>query len=194
MKKAAIYTRTGDLGETGLVGGQRYLKCHSLIDLYGTCDELNAFIGVLVHHVSKEETKIKVQEKADTLREVQSRLFDLGSLLACLPEEREKFGLPQLQKKSIEALEREIDFMEGETPPVKNFILPGGNAVSVQTHVCRTVCRRFERLLTARNAEEGDLPENSLVYINRLSDYFFSFGRYSNHIHGIEEIFWRGKN
>ncbi len=194
VKKAKIYTRTGDGGQTGLVGGQRLSKANELIDLYGTCDELNAVIGV-VRSCLVSDGDVKRddlhQEQIVFIQEVQSRLFDLGSLLACLPEEREKFKLPIIKEGYVVALEEMIDRLEEPMEEMRNFILPGGSIASAHAHVARTVCRRFERLLVLRSEKQQDVPEYGIRYINRLSDYFFSLSRFVNFKQGHKEIVWK---
>lgn len=181
-KKAKIYTRTGDKGETGLVGGQRLKKSDDLIELYGTCDELNSFIGLLVCELEEEQKTF--------LFKIQSELFNLGSLLACFKNEREKYSLPQVEQESVKELEAEIDRIDEKLPPMTHFILPGGHRASACAQVCRAVCRRFERLLVCRDLSDEDLPPNAIVFTNRLSDYFFSLARLINLEKSIEEISW----
>src|SRR4029079_2601722 len=134
-----IYTKTGDLGKTSLIGGTRVPKSHLRIESYGTVDELNSFIGFSDAQVTDERTK-------KILKEIQDRLFTIGSSLACDPEKEPKMKLPDLKEEDISLLEKEIDAMNENFPPMKFFILPGGH-VSVSTiHIARCVCRRAERL------------------------------------------------
>jgi cob(I)alamin adenosyltransferase len=179
-----IYTKTGDLGKTSLIGGTKVLKSHIRIETYGTVDELNSYIGLINDHVTDLHTKV-------VLKEVQDRLFTIGSSLACDPDKEPKMKIPDLKEKDIAVLEKEIDKMTEVLPPMKFFILPGGH-VSVSTiHVARCVCRRCERLCV--NMQEHDLFVEPLVikYINRLSDYLFVLGRYTAHQLGVEEIPWK---
>jgi cob(I)alamin adenosyltransferase len=189
VKKSKIYTRTGDLGETGLVSGNRTLKSDSRIDLYGDLDELNSRVGMSVAHVSQD---LQMQKVLDFLHHIQSALFDLGSNLACEVENRQNYKLPQIPSEFIVDMEQEIDRMDSELEPLKNFILPGGSHASASIHLCRTGARSVERKLIAyHHATKEALPENSLTFLNRLSDYFFVLARYVNLKQGGKEIFWK---
>lgn len=184
MKKAAVYTRTGDKGTTGLVGGTRIKKNDPRIHLYGEVDELNSHIGVGVSFLPNDFDK-------NFLHEIQSSLFDLGSNLACEKEKRAQFKLPQIKDELIERLEKEIDQMDSTLPPLKTFILPGGSLEASAFHICRTVSRRVERqMVDFEDQHPGEVPESALRFMNRLSDYFFILARYANHLKKIEEINW----
>jgi cob(I)alamin adenosyltransferase len=184
MKKAAVYTRTGDKGSTGLVGGTRLKKSDTRINLYGEIDELNSFIGLGISFLNKNFDKTFLQE-------IQSSLFDLGSNLACEKEKRIEYKLPQIHESKILKLELEIDKMDESLGPLKSFILPGGSQESSAFHVCRTVCRRIERqMVDFEEHNPGEIPVNSLSFINRLSDYFFILARYLNQVLKIEEVKW----
>jgi cob(I)alamin adenosyltransferase len=184
MKKANIYTRTGDKGTTGLVGGSRIKKSDPRINLYGEVDELNSFIGGGISNLDKSFDTL-------LLRNIQSALFDLGSNLACEKDYREKFKLPKIQELLITHLENEIDKMASVLIPLNSFILPGGTAEASSFHVCRTVCRRVERhLVDFEDQHAGEVPENALKFINRLSDYFFILSRFLNFKKNVEEINW----
>lgn len=184
MKKAAVYTRTGDKGTTGLVGGTRIKKNDPRIHLYGEVDELNSYIGVGISYLPKDFDK-------NFLHKIQSSLFDLGSNLACEKEKRAEFKLPQIKDALIEKLEKEIDLMDSSLLPLKTFILPGGSLESSAFHVCRTVSRRVERqMVDFEDLHPGEVPESGLRFVNRLSDYFFILARYLNHKKKIEEINW----
>lgn len=184
MKKAAVYTRTGDKGTTGLVGGTRIRKSDPRINLYGEVDELNSYIGLGISFLDKGFDK-------SLLQQIQSSLFDLGSNLACEKEKRSQFKLPQIKTSSIEKLESDIDQMDSQLLPLKHFILPGGSSAAAAFHVCRTVCRRIEReMVDFEEHNPGDIPENALEYMNRLSDYFFILARYLNSSDKIEETQW----
>ncbi len=188
MKKAEVYTKTGDAGTTGLVGGTRIKKSDPRIELYGQVDELNSFIGVAISQLEKNFD-------IDSLLKIQSALFDLGSNLACEKEKRIQFKLPQIKESAIERLELDIDQMDSKLNPLKNFILPGGDSAAAAFHVCRTVCRRIERqMVDFENHNQGEIPDNALKYINRLSDYFFILSRYINFNKGIQEIQWIPEN
>lgn len=184
MKKAAVYTRTGDAGTTGLVGGTRIKKSDSRIHLYGEVDELNSYIGLGISFLDSGFDKLFLQQ-------IQSSLFDLGSNLACEKEKRAQFKLPQIKLSAIEKLESDIDQMDSQLLPLKHFILPGGSSSAAAFHVCRTVCRRLERqMVDFEEQNPGEIPENALKYINRLSDYFFTLSRYLNSSNKIEETLW----
>lgn len=188
MKKSKVYTKTGDKGETGLVGGSRALKSDHRIDLYGEVDELNSRIGFATSLLAQEN---KFTEILNLLHRIQSALFDLGSNLACEEENRAKFKLPQIKEKAITEMEESIDKMDGELEPLKSFILPGGSLASAALHLCRTSARNVERKMVAYHNESGEaLPDHALAYINRLSDYFFVLARYVNHQQNGKEILW----
>lgn len=163
-----IYTRRGDAGETSLIGGVRVPKDALRIEAYGTVDELNSFIGLLRDYPIK-------QEYIDLLIEVQDRLFTMGSLLAESPT-GSKMQLPHIQQSDIDFLEQEMDKMEVGLPEMKSFVLPGGHLAVSTAHVCRTVCRRAERLVTTLNREQP-LDVKIPKYLNRLSDYLFVLSR-----------------
>lgn len=177
-----VYTKTGDKGTTGLFGGARVSKSHERINAYGTIDELNSYIGL----VRDQEVNAK---RKDVLVEVQDRLFTVGSILATEPGNT-KVKVPELQHADIESLEKEIDKMEEELPPMKSFILPGGHASVSFCHVARCVCRRAERLVVALNDHE---PVHSAViqYLNRLSDYLFVLARKMSKELNAEETPWK---
>lgn len=189
MKKSKIYTKTGDKGETGLVSGNRALKSDARIDLYGELDELNSRIGLACSEMSQD---LEFQQIVNFLHHIQSAIFDLGSNLACEVENRTKFNLPQISDHFISDLEYEIDKLDSELSPLKNFVLPGGSVVSSLIHLCRTNTRSVERKIIAFHSQTGeDLPQNSLVFLNRLSDFFFVLARFANHLKGVQEIDWR---
>ena len=176
-----IYTKTGDLGKTGLYGGTRVSKSHLRIESYGTVDELNSHLGLLADQEPEEEIKV-------FLLGVQHRLFTLGSILAADPT-KANLKVPELKEIHIRALEDAIDNLDAQLPPLRAFVLPGGHAQSSGAHIARTVCRRAERLCVALN---DDLPiePKVLVYLNRLSDYLFTFARYILHRAGKPDVEW----
>lgn len=189
MKKSMIYTKTGDAGETGLVSGNRTMKCDARIDLYGELDELNSRIGVVCAHMASD---LKFQQIIVFLHHVQSAIFDLGSNLACEAENRSKYQLPQISDEFIADLEHEIDKCDAEVEPLKNFILPGGSLPASLIHLCRTNARSVERKLVNYAEQTAEaLPPNSLIFLNRLSDYFFVLARYANKLLASEEIVWK---
>lgn len=177
-----IYTKTGDTGMTALVGGSRVSKTSPRLEAYGTLDELNSHIGLLLSLISSDALR-------SFLLNIQSRLFDLGAYLAT-PADADTEPVPPkgLPESEIAALEAEIDRMTAEIPPLNSFILPGGCTPACQTHVCRTVCRRAERRLLAIIP----LPHPSAIaYLNRLSDYLFTLARFLNHLSSTPEIPWQ---
>ena len=177
-----IYTKTGDKGETSLIGGVRVPKHHLRIESYGTIDELNSYIGLIIDSMqTKEDTKI--------LFEIQDRLFTVGSVLASDPE-KSKMKIPDLHIADVELLETEMDKMDLILPELKNFILPGGNLSASYCHVARCVCRRAERLVVHLSTET-EVPEIVIRYLNRLSDFLFMFSRKLVHDSGSNEIAWR---
>lgn len=179
-----IYTKTGDLGKTSLIGGTKVPKSHIRIDAYGTIDELNSYIGLLGDQISDQRSKTM-------LKEIQDRLFTIGSSLACDPEKEPLMKIPDLKETDISLLETEIDTMNEVLPAMKFFILPGGHPAVSTAHITRCVCRRAERLCV--NMQEHDVFVDPLVikYINRLSDYLFVLGRYIAHLLNVEEIAWK---
>ena len=177
-----IYTGTGDKGETSLVGGQRVSKAHRRIESYGTIDELNSFIGLLM-------TALDDTQDLDFLTFVQHKLFTVGSYLATDPQTTELRVQSQVTPESITRIEREIDRIDEELPRMKRFVLPGGCRSASLAHVCRTVCRRAERRIYSL-AEESEVEENVVVFINRLSDYLFVLARKECLRHNGKEILW----
>jgi cob(I)alamin adenosyltransferase len=177
-----IYTKTGDTGTTALFGGKRVSKADLRIDTYGTVDELNSWIGVIRDQPVNEKRKT-------ILVEIQDRLFTIGSILATEPGNT-KVKVPSLSEADVSFLEREIDSMDSDLPPMKSFVLPGGNQSVSFCHVTRTVCRRAERLTIALNSQE---PVSSLVikYLNRLSDYLFVLARKMAQELGVEDTPWK---
>jgi cob(I)alamin adenosyltransferase len=169
-----IYTRTGDRGETSLFGGARVPKNDPRIDAYGTIDELNSHLGVVLAMNADAQ-----------LLDVQRDLFEIGAHLASPGTSR----FAGVEASRIEALEHGIDAMEAELSPLKSFILPGGTAAAAQLHVARTVCRRAERLIVALH-DDNPATQSSIAYLNRLSDYLFVAARYANHKRGIEDVPW----
>ncbi|RYF10748.1 MAG: cob(I)yrinic acid a,c-diamide adenosyltransferase, partial [Flavobacteriales bacterium] len=166
-----IYTKTGDKGQTSLIGGTRVPKYHVRIDSYGTVDELNSYIGLIMCQ------EIEAHHHA-VLKEIQDRLFTIGSSLASDPE-RSKMKIPDLLETDITLLEKEMDAMNEVLPALKHFVLPGGNTVVSYCHLARCVCRRAERL-TVQLAEESFVDSNITIYLNRLSDYLFVLARKLN--------------
>lgn len=179
-----IYTKTGDLGKTSLIGGTKVPKSHLRIETYGTIDELNSYIGLVSDLVEDIPSKI-------ILKEIQDRLFTVGSSLACDPDKEPLMKIPDLKEEDIVLLENEIDRMNEVLPSMKFFILPGGHVTVSTIHVARCICRRAERLCV--NMQEHDLFVDPLVikYVNRLSDYLFVLSRYAAHLLQVEEVAWK---
>jgi cob(I)alamin adenosyltransferase len=181
MRKSMIYTKTGDEGTTSLAGGTRVPKTDKRIETYGTTDELNAFTGLLI-------TEVNEKEDIDFLYFVQHLLFTAGSYLATDQQSADLKAASQISPASISRIEREIDRIDSQLPPMKHFILPGGNRAAALAHVCRTVCRRAERQIYGLK-ETAIVEKPVLVFINRLSDYFFVLARKESLKNG-KEIIW----
>lgn len=177
-----VYTRTGDEGQTGLLGGTRVAKHHPRIEAYGTLDELNAFIGLL------RDTVTDGTVRGELLR-IQTELFSVGSHLAADPENN-KFPLPPIDLSLTADLEAAMDRMDASLPALKNFILPGGHVANAHAHVCRTVTRRAERRIDELKATLS-LPDGVLPLLNRLSDYFFVLARWLSAQNDADEIAWK---
>src|SRR5580658_9028535 len=177
-----VYTRRGDSGQTSLAGGQRLPKNDLRIEAYGTVDELNSFIGLA------RESARELPELDQILRRVQHELFNLGSILATLPEDVHP-KQARITPAESDQLEREIDRMNEEVPPLRSFVLPGGSRLNAELHICRTICRRAERICVSLG-ETTALDESILKYLNRLSDAFFVWSRWASHRLGVPEILW----
>ena len=189
---AKIYTKTGDKGKSSLVGGQKVLKNDPRLECYGTIDELNSSLGLVRAEI---QNLFKVfthrQEALSTLdadiAKVQHWLFDLGSQLATIPDEREKFKLPSVTLDEIDWMEKKIDAATALLTPLKTFILPGGSELSARFHLSRTIARRAERCMMELGEEN---PEFAIPFINRLSDYLFTMARYSNFLCDQKDVLW----
>ncbi|MET0242531.1 MAG: cob(I)yrinic acid a,c-diamide adenosyltransferase [Flavitalea sp.] len=179
-----IYTKTGDKGTTSLIGGTKVSKADLRIETYGTVDELNSFVGLCRDLITDETSR-------NTLQEVQDRLFTIGSALAVDPAKESKLKIPDLLESDVLFLEKEIDDMDGQLPPMKFFVLPGGNVAVSNIHVTRCVCRRAERACVRLANETGEDYSLIVKYINRLSDYLFMLSRYVAKLTGAEEIPWK---
>ena len=180
-----IYTRTGDAGETALGSGERVSKANIRIAAYGTVDETNATVGVARLHTSGMALD-------HMLARIQNELFDLGADL-CVPDRGQKLDYEPLRilPKQYERLENEIDELNAELAPLRSFVLPAGHAAAAQLHVCRTVCRRAERLIVELAALDNEpVSEGAIAYINRLSDFFFVASRWVNAKHGSGDVLW----
>jgi cob(I)alamin adenosyltransferase len=181
IRPMKIYTKTGDDGTTGLIGGSRVLKSDSRIDCYGAVDELNALIGLAAVAAGPD--------LLEQLRQVQSELFVIGSHLATPEGSRHAAALPPLPEESIRRLETEIDACEAALPPLRNFILPGGSELAARFHMARTVCRRAERVVVGF-ASGHPLGGRIIEYLNRLSDWLFVQARAANQAAGVADVPW----
>jgi cob(I)alamin adenosyltransferase len=185
-----VYTKRGDTGETSLVGGQRVPKDQLRIESYGTVDELNAFIG-LARQTTEELVAAAhpaLSPLAEILKRVQHELFNLGSILATLPADVHP-QQPRVTDVEITRLENEIDKMNEDLPALRSFVLPGGCRLNAELHVCRTVCRRAERICVTLARQEPSDPA-MVRYLNRLSDALFVWSRWASHTLGIAETLW----
>jgi len=178
-----IYTKTGDLGQTGLIGGTKVPKSHLRIEAYGTIDELNSYIGLVNDHLTNLHSK-------KMLKEIQDRLFTVGASLACDPEKEPKMKIPDLKEEDILLLEKEMDAMDEKLPTMKSFILPGGHVAVSVIHIARCVCRRAERICVNMKEHELYIEPIVIKYINRLSDYLFVLARYTGQKLNAPEIPW----
>jgi cob(I)alamin adenosyltransferase len=176
-----IYTKTGDDGTTGLIGGDRVRKCDPRIECYGTVDEVNAALGWAA--------VVADSVLAPLLRTVQNELFVIGSHLAMPEEGSMQVHLPPLDDSMVHRLEMQIDSAEAELAPLREFILPGGSELAARLHIARTVCRRAERLLVDF-AMDRPVPGIIVTYLNRLSDWLFVQARAANHRAGVSDVPW----
>ena len=181
MKKSSIYTKTGDKGKTSLVGGKRVDKTHIRLEAYGPVDELNSFIGLLVCEITDTELK-------DFLLFVQNKLFVVGSYLATETEALNPDAALIITDSDIKAIETIMDKLDAQLPKLNRFIIPGGSKSAARAHICRTVCRRAERN-TYKVADEFEIEENILIFLNRLSDFFFLTARFESQKTG-KEMYW----
>ncbi|HEA20599.1 hypothetical protein LCGC14_1810170 [marine sediment metagenome] len=183
-----IYTKTGDDGTTGLIGGTRVKKHHIRIESYGTVDELNSWLGLI------RDQKIDIDLK-EVLSKIQQKLFVIGAILATDPEKailkngKKRLNIREITEADIRFLEKQIDAMEAALPPMTHFILPGGHTTVSYCHITRTVCRRAERMCTLLY-EHTPFDGNVLKYINRLSDYLFVLARKLSQDLQAKEIKW----
>ncbi|MES2882589.1 MAG: cob(I)yrinic acid a,c-diamide adenosyltransferase [Bacteroidota bacterium] len=181
-----IYTKTGDKGNTSLIGGTKVPKSDMRIETYGTVDELNSWIGLINDQLNDAELKIE-------LKEIQDRLFTIGSVLATDADKDVKMKLPDLHESDITFLEKRIDAMTALLPEMKSFILPGGHVTVSSIHITRCVCRRAERLAVAMQEHNLFVDEKVIRYLNRLSDYLFTLARYAAQKLGVEEVAWKAR-
>ncbi len=174
-----IYTKTGDKGKTSLLSGERLPKYHIRVEAYGNIDELTSFVGLLRSLDIDEDIKSQ-------LVEIQRRLFDIAGLLAC-DKGKLTDKLRKISTSDVEFLEKKIDYFTSKLPPLKAFVLPGGQYEVSICHICRTVCRRAERSVV-KLADTEEIDNNIIVYLNRLSDYFFVLSRYIAKSKNFEQI------
>lgn len=179
-----IYTKTGDKGQTSLVGGQRVSKCCERLESYGTIDELNSHIGVLITYCSDEAD-------AKFLTDVQGKLFVVGGYLATDNTQRDVRQGNIVTQEMVESIEKEIDRLQELLPPLRLFILPGGSRGAAYAHVCRTVCRRAERCILRLVESGAEVDDMVTAYVNRLSDYLFVLARKLNVDNNVEDVVWR---
>src|SRR3989344_7582308 len=183
MNRVKIYTKTGDSGTTSLFGGKRLSKNDARVEAYGTVDELNSLLGIILAENPQAEVIKKVIR-------VQKELFVLGSDLSTPLEI--KIKVPRITKAYITRLEKEIDQMENNLPKLKNFILPGGSKTGAKLHFARSIARRAERAIAALSSKEK-INRNAQIYINRLSDWLFVLARYVNKLEKKSEVIWKGR-
>jgi cob(I)alamin adenosyltransferase len=183
-----IYTKAGDGGQTRLVGGQKVGKDSLRLECYGTVDELMAVIGLVRASLAEPEAPLGSAELELVLRRVQNELFNLGSDLATLPDDRHP-EQPVIEVRHIEALEQAIDTWNAQLPELRSFVLPGGGWVPAHLHLARTVCRRAERL-AVRLAASEPVSDTVVPYLNRLSDALFVMSRHATRLYNQPEPLW----
>tara|TARA_B100001057_G_scaffold461291_1_gene513130 strand:- start:613 stop:1173 length:561 start_codon:yes stop_codon:yes gene_type:complete len=184
VKLNKIYTKTGDRGDTALGNGERVLKDNLRVSAYGNVDELNASIGVVTLYVTSGLKR--------KLKNIQNDLFDLGADL-CVPISEDNIDRLRVSSNQIEAIEAEIDEMNNILEPLNSFVLPGGCKAATFLHLARTICRRAERSIVSLRSKE-EINENTLVYLNRLSDWLFVASRVENQENSTEVLWSPGKN
>ncbi len=180
-----IYTKTGDSGTTGLFGGARVSKDHIRIETYGTVDELNAVIGIVLASDNTLPSALR-----EELTDISALLFTLGADLATPIEPPPVYAIPRIEEQHIQWLESMIDAYDTVLEPLKNFILPGGTVGAAHLHHARTVCRRAERMAVSL-AQTDDIGAHAVKFLNRLSDYLFTAARYANYSAGLPDVAWR---
>lgn len=183
MKITKVYTKTGDKGETSIIGGIRVKKSCERLEAYGTVDELSSHLGLLASMLPDGEDK-------DLIIRIQNNLFSVCSNLATDQSQTPLYDSAKLQDGEIEILEHEVDEIMNLLPERQGFILPGGTQAAAQAHVCRTVCRRAERRIVALS-EVAQISPETQQYINRLSDYLFVLAKKINFNAGVSEIIWQ---
>ncbi|MDA0990327.1 MAG: cob(I)yrinic acid a,c-diamide adenosyltransferase [Verrucomicrobia bacterium] len=186
MRLDKLYTRTGDDGRTSLVTGERVSKSCLRVDVFGTIDELNAWIGML--RTDGDAPGSLTRDMQPVLKRIQQDLFDIGSILATNAD-GDWPGKPVIDASRVAGLEASTDACQHGLDPLPSFVLPGGCPANAHAHVARTVCRRAERLLW-RLQDEANVPDEILPYINRLSDFLFAYSRWASRVSGCEEYLW----
>ena len=183
-----VYTRTGDLGMTSLVGGQSVSKSNSRICAYGKIDELNSYIGACKQYLTDSSDNKDTKRLIKILYRLQNELFNVGNMLATLDEDI-KENMPKIEVSHINSLEETIDYFNNDLPILKSFVLPGGSDINIWFHIARTVCRDCERrVVELSNKEKIDI--NIIKYLNRLSDALFVFSRWVNYNLSVKETLW----
>ena len=180
-----IYTKTGDRGKTSLIGRTKVSKNNIRIESYGTVDELNSYIGLVGDYLQNDLKSF--------LKEIQDRLFTIGSSLACDPDKEPLMKIPDLHEEDVVLLENEMDKMNEILPVMKNFILPGGHVAVSTAHIARCVCRRAERWCVAMSENDSHVHPLVIKYLNRLSDYLFVLARYIAQIYDVPEVVWKAR-
>ena len=181
-----IYTKTGDKGTTSLIGGVRVPKNHIRIESYGTIDELNSYLGVVNDTTQHEKISVWIKE-------IQDRLFTIGSVLATAPNKEISMKLPDVHVEDVQWLEQRIDEMSEQLPEMRSFILPGGHLAASSCHVARCVCRRAERICVAMLELNEEVPDLVIQYLNRLSDFLFVLARFIAHENGAADVPWTAR-
>lgn len=180
-----IYTKTGDHGQTRIIGKQIVNKDDARVNAYGTVDELNSWVGYIISTLSSKTTAL-----TEELTEIQQLLFDAGTDLATPKDDERHHFIFEHEGKATAFLEQKIDAYTEKVPPVKKFILPGGSQTAARLHVARTITRRAERLIVSLQSQ-NPINQDVLVFINRLSDYFFAAARYANMLDGQTDVLYR---
>lgn len=189
LRLSRIYTKSGDEGMTSLVNGRRVAKNHPRIDAYGTVDELNAHLGLVAASLAElQGAHPGLERLAGAVLRVQHELFNLGSLLATDPAHLHP-KQPRITDADVAALEKEMDEMNAVLPELRSFVLPGGSRLNAELHVCRTICRRAERLANSL-AQNEEVHAEVMQYLNRLSDALFVWSRWVNKAMGVAEVLW----
>jgi cob(I)alamin adenosyltransferase len=181
-----IYTKTGDKGTTSLIGGVRVPKNHIRIESYGTIDELNSYLGVVNDTTQHEKISVWIKE-------IQDRLFTIGSVLATAPNKEISMKLPDVHVEDVQWLEQRIDEMNEQLPEMRSFILPGGHLAASSCHVARCICRRAERICVAMLELNEEVPDLVIQYLNRLSDFLFVLARFIAHENGAADVPWTAR-